>query len=100
VSRLVVRGGVFHRGPFRGALGDDAPSAPTSIDSPAVVKDLYSHFELGQQIDARTALILKKIDEQDRARKWTLIIGGASALFAAVKLGFVAFPHLRRGGGG
>lgn len=100
MSRLLVRNGVFSRGPFRGGLGDVTPPAPT-VDSPGVVKDLYAHFDLGKQLDARTATILKKLEDQEQARKWTLIIGGASALFAAVKLGIVTFGHIRsRSGGG
>lgn len=95
MSRLLVRNGVFGRGPFRGGLGEDQPSAqPVALDT-GVVSELQAHFGIGRQIDERTAIILKKLEEQERARKWTLIIGGASALFAAVKLGLVAFPAIR-----
>lgn len=83
-DRGAIRGGLF-----RGGIGDDAAtppaeSVPEAVDSPI----------LGV-LDQRTATILKRIDDQDRARKWALMIAGASALFAAVKLGIVAFPAIR-----
>jgi hypothetical protein len=81
MSRLLVRHGVFNRGPFRGGLGEDVtPAAPV--------------FDLAE-LNARTAAIVKKLEEQDKARKWALMIGGASALFAAVKLGLVTFGHIK-----
>jgi len=97
MSRLLVRNGVFNRGPFRGGLGEDA--APASIPA-SIVDELKQHFSVGKQIDARTTLILAKIEEQDRARKWALVIGGVSALFAAVKLGLVTFGHIKSRAGG
>jgi hypothetical protein len=47
------------------------------------------------ELNARTLAIIAKLEEQDKARKWALMIGGASALFAAVKLGLVTFGHIR-----
>lgn len=86
MSRLLVRYGVFHRGPFRGGLGEDtaAPAAPSA----AQMVDLT-------ELKSRTDAIIKKLEEQDKARKWALMIGGASALFAAVKLGIVTFGAIR-----
>jgi hypothetical protein len=83
VSRLVVRHGVFHRNSLRGGLGEDAPA---SVAVP--VTELT-------ELRSRTDRIIEKLEEQNRARKWTLMIGGASALFAAVKLGLVTFGAIK-----
>jgi hypothetical protein len=48
-----------------------------------------------QAVSDRTSAILKKIEDQEQYRKWTLIIGGASALFAAVKLGIITFGAIK-----
>lgn len=85
MSRLLVRYGVFSRGPFRGGLGEDTPAAPSAVASMVDLTELKS----------RTDAIIKKLEEQDKARKWALMIGGASALFAAVKLGIVTFGAIR-----
>jgi hypothetical protein len=73
---------------FAGALGEDTTltaTPPIAVDyAPALAK-----------IDAQTQNIVKLIDEQNKARKLALIIAGASALFAAVKLGVIAFPHIK-----
>jgi hypothetical protein len=82
VSRLVVRHGVFHRNSLRGGLGEDAPSVAVPVT------DLT-------ELRTRTDRIIEKLEEQNRARKWTLMIGGASALFAAVKLGLVTFGAIK-----
>jgi hypothetical protein len=46
-------------------------------------------------IDQRTKVMSKQLEDDARARKFALMIAGASALFAAVKLGIIAFPALR-----
>ena len=48
-----------------------------------------------ESLNKRTDEIMKRLDEDARARKYALMIGAASALFAAVKLGFIAFPAIR-----
>lgn len=76
MSRLVVRQGVFQDGPFDGGLGDEPV------------------FDMAQ-LDKRTKLILDRLEEDAKNRRFALMIAGASALFAAVKLGIIAFPALR-----
>ncbi len=62
-------------------LGDDASApAPVTLESLQAQLDTIVQF---QQDDARR-------------RKWTLVIGIAGALFAAVKLGIIAAPHIRK----
>lgn len=72
---------------FSGVLGDDT----TLTDEPAPPVTAEDFAALSK----RTEEILRKIDEDAKNRKIALIIGGASALFAAVKLGLIAFPILR-----
>jgi len=84
VSRLLVRHGVFSRGPFVGGLGEDVPAAPSAPSSVDLAK-----------LDERTTLILKRLEEDAKNRRIALMIAGVSALFAAVKLGVIAFPHIR-----
>ena len=83
MSRLIVRNGVFSRGPFRGALGED-PAPATDATVLRAISD-------------RTTTIIKKLDDQERTRNWALIIGGTSAVFAAVKLGLITW-HIKRSG--
>jgi hypothetical protein len=80
--------GVFRGGPFRGGLGDAATSAVVPVP-PAVDSSVLD------VVNARSDQIVKMIENQDRNRKFALMIAGASALFAAVKLGFIAFPHIK-----
>lgn len=47
------------------------------------------------EIRAMTAEILKRQKEEEHARKLALIVAGASALFAAAKLGIIAIPLIR-----
>lgn len=47
------------------------------------------------EILANTRETLTRVKADQENRKWALMIAGASALFAAVKLGLVAFPVLR-----
>lgn len=72
-SQPLVRGGIF-RGDSLGDMSD-----PTLVDA----------------VNQRADQIVQLIDEQNKSRKLALIIAGASALFAAVKLGLVAFPHIK-----
>ena len=75
---------------FRGGIGDDAATPP-----PAVVPQAVDSQVL-RALDERTALILRRIEEQNEARKWALMIGGVSALFAFVKLGIIVIGTRRR----
>jgi len=74
---------------FRGGIGDDAATPPAAVVPQAVDSTIMGI------LDERTKLILKRIEEQNEARKWALIIGGASALFAAMKLGIVVVGRHR-----
>jgi hypothetical protein len=80
MSRLRYRGEIF-----RGGIGDDA-ATPAPAPVPAAVDSTVLE---------RLEVIRKAIEEQNRARKYALMIAGASALFAAVKLGIIAFPHIK-----
>lgn len=62
-------------------MGDD-------ITTPTVTDPLV-------EIRANTAEILRRVKEEQEARKIALIIAGASALFAAAKLGFIAIPLIK-----
>lgn len=86
---LASRQGVFRGGMFRGGIGDDAATAPQAAVPIAVDSTILS------AVDVRTQAIQKQLDDQDRQRKLALIIAGVSALFAAVKLGIIAFPHIK-----
>lgn len=63
------------------STGDDQiPPAPVTLDS----------------IARQAAEIIERQKAAETTRTWSMIIAGASALFAAVKLGIIAMPHLRR----
>lgn len=79
----------MRRGLFRGGIGDDAATPAQAPVPDAVDSRILTVFE------ERTSEIIRRLEDQDRARKWALMIAGASALFAAVKMGIVAFPHIR-----
>lgn len=66
-------------------LGDDT----TLTDKPPDFAAMFA--ELSKQ----QAKIQAQLDEDAKNRRIALVIAGASALFAAVKLGIIAFPHLR-----
>jgi hypothetical protein len=75
---------VFSRGLFSGVLGDEA-----TLPSP-------ESAELAK-LREQTEMILKKLEDDARKRQFALAIAAASALFAAVKLGIIAFhPAVRR----
>lgn len=86
---LSRRGGVFSGGLFRGGIGDDAATPPPEPVPAAVDSSVLD------AVNARADQIAKMIDDQDKNRKLALMIAGASALFAAVKLGLIAFPHIK-----
>lgn len=48
------------------------------------------------RIDERTAQIVQWQKDEDTRRKWTMLFTVGGALFAAVRLGIIAIPHLRR----
>ena len=87
MSRLLYRRG---RGAiFRGGIGDDAATpAPDPVP-------MATDSTILQQLDDRTKSIVSMIEEQNRNRKFTLMIAAASAFFAAVMFGVIAFPHIR-----
>ena len=75
----------------RRTIGDDTTLTETlSQPTPPAVDS-----SILEALNKRTEEIIKRMDEDERHRKYALIIGGISALFAAVKLGFVAFPIIR-----
>ncbi len=80
-----IRSRGTYNGIFRGGIGDDA-ATPAPAPVPAAVDSTVLE---------RLVVIQKAIEEQNRARKYALMIAGASALFAAVKLGIIAFPHIK-----
>lgn len=47
-------------------------------------------------LGARTAEILQRQKDEEDRRKWTLLFTIGGALFAAVRLGIIAIPHLRK----
>lgn len=69
--------------PFAGALGEDV-----TIQSAPFIEKLAI-------LDDRTKLMLQRLEEDAKARRLALVIGAVSALFAAAKLGIIAFPALR-----
>lgn len=68
------------------------PYLPTT----ALSADEAAGTDLLTAIDKRTLAMQKAQQDADRWRKWSTIIGAASALFAAGKLGIIAIPHIRR----
>jgi hypothetical protein len=62
-------------------MGDD-------ITTPTVVDPI-------EEIRATTAETLRRVKEDQDARRIALIIAGASALFAAAKLGLIAIPLIK-----
>lgn len=88
MSRLLVRNGVFASQPFAGGLGEETPASAAEVKATADLAVL----------DERTKEIIRRLEEDAKNRKYALIIGAASALFAAVKLGLVAFQPLRARG--
>jgi hypothetical protein len=40
--------------------------------------------------------VIKRLKEEESRRKWTLVLGGVGMLFAAIKLGIVVVPTIRK----
>lgn len=66
-------------------LGDDT----TLTDRPPDLRTLFAQLVEQQQE------LQRRLDEDMRDRRIALAIAAASALFAAIKLGIIAFPRLR-----
>lgn len=66
-------------------IGDDTTLTETPPDFTAMFTQIVKQQEK----------IQAQLDEDAKNRRIALVIAGASALFAAVKLGIIAFPHLR-----
>lgn len=62
----------------RAGLADEA--APATLES----------------VQAQTSEILARQKADATSRRWATIFAVAGALFAAIKLGVIAIPHLRR----
>lgn len=75
---------------FAGALGED-----TTLTAAPAAPDFASLMTSIAKIGNQQAVIQQRLDEDARNRRIALYIGAASALFAAVKLGIIAFPHIR-----
>lgn len=80
---------------FAGALGEDTTLTSMPPTVPAPVPPAVDYMPVLTKIDTQTQGIAKRIDDQDKNRKIALVIAGASAMFAAVKLGIIAFPHIK-----
>ena len=76
---------------FAGSLGED-----TTLTAPApAIPDFTSLMTSITKLSSQQADITRRLEEDARNRRIALYIGAASALFAAVKLGIIAFPHLK-----
>ena len=85
-STLGPRGrNIVRRNIFSGVLGDDS----TLTDTP--VPDFAQIFTSIAHLSDQQKAIQSRLDEDAKNRKIALAIGAASALFAAVKLGIIAF---------
>ena len=67
-------------------LGTDATIAPT----PAPGGNVLTRLEAQQE------LILRELSEAAKHREYATIFGVAGAIFAAIRLGIVALPELRK----
>lgn len=65
---------------------------PMGFSTDQEVELLTSQQSLSKQIDQ----LLELQKREESMRKWTLIIGGLGALFAAVRLGVIALPRLQQ----
>jgi hypothetical protein len=68
-------------GPFAGALGEDV--APDNV---ALLRSIMSSQDA----------IKKQLEDQERKRRMAFYVGIGSAIFAAARLGVIAFPAVRR----
>lgn len=97
VSRRIGVGGIGEQGIahtlsgriFAGALGEDT----TLTEAPPTQQTDY--MPILSKVDAQTQKITALIEDQNKNRRISLMIAGVSALFAAVKLGIIAFPHIK-----
>ncbi len=48
------------------------------------------------RVDKNTAALIQWTKDEDRRRTIALVVAGASAVFAALKLGWLVIPHLRK----
>ena len=64
------------------------------LPTTALAADETTGSPVLEEVNARTRVILAKQDSAERWRKWQAIIAGAGAVFAAVRLGIIALPHV------
>ena len=76
---------------FAGALGEDTTLSPAASSIP----DFASLMTSISKLSSQQAEINRRLEEDAKNRRIALAIAAASALFAAVKLGIIAFPHLK-----
>jgi len=55
----------------------------------------FTEEQEGTLLEA-VADIQRRQKEEESRRRWTLLLGGIGALFAAVKLGIVVIPTIRK----
>lgn len=48
-----------------------------------------------EEMNARTKMILAKQEQAETWRKWQAIVAVFGSVFAAVRLGIIAMPHVR-----
>ncbi len=48
-----------------------------------------------RRVDSNVQRLVAELEADAKRRKITLIVGIASAVFAAAKLGFIALPHIK-----
>ncbi len=63
---------------------------PIGEDEPVVASDPIA------RIEAATAEILRSQKEEESRRRWTLLLTIGGALFAAVRLGIIVLPAIRK----
>jgi hypothetical protein len=49
-----------------------------------------------RRVDKGVAQLVESLAHEERRRKITLILTGIGAVFAAAKLGIIAFPHIKK----
>ena len=52
-------------------------------------------LEMLTRVDQRTKALIEGQARQERRWKWQTVVGVAGAIFAAVRLGVIAIPHVR-----
>lgn len=76
-------------------------SLPTRYNRPAAMAGLgddevEADGVILRRVDAGVAQLVAANAAEEKRRKLTLILTGAGVLFAAVKLGIIAVPHVLR----